>query len=508
MPQQFAEAGPDLARLGDIPLGLAVLDRDWRFTYLNPIAARFFEQLSGRTRDQLLGKSIWQECPEVADSTFAKEHQQATAEGRTFELEVFYPALGRWFLLLASPAEDARAIYFQDITARKSLERALHARLEEMAAADRGKDEFLVQLAHEVRNALAAIQNSAYLAASEGPAAAGRARAVTEREIQNLSGLMDGLLTVSQLALGRIHPNPAPVALAEVIARAAQAAMRSAAARGRSLTVSLPAEPLWVEADPGHLEQALAHLLDSASRFTHVGNQIWVSAEQQDDQAVVRVEDNGVGLAPEALPRIFDLFMQADAPVERTQVGLGLGLALVRRLIELQGGTVAAFSEGPGKGSAFVIRLPVASAALPQGPPQRQGGGRAPLRALVVDNNPEAADSVALVLATWGHEVRVAYDGPSALEAARAWAPEVVLLDIGMPGMDGYDVARRLRAGPGAAGLTLAAVTGYDTDEHREQSRAAGFDYHMVKPVPPEDLKELLDAAAAQRGRGGSRPCP
>jgi signal transduction histidine kinase/ActR/RegA family two-component response regulator len=501
MSQQATEAGPNLSALGDIPLGLAVLDRDWCFTYLNPIAERFFEQLSGRPREQLLGKNIWQECREVADSAFAKEYGQAAAEGRTFEMEAFYPALNRWFLLLATPSEDARHVYFQDITARKSLERTLYARLEEMAAADRGKDEFLVHLAHEVRNALATIQNSLYLA-GDGPTA-GRARAVGEREIRSLSGLMDSLLQVSQLALGRIRPNPAAVDLAEVIAQAAQEAMRSTAARGRSFTVNLPADPLWVEADPAHLEQALTHLLDSVTRFTQVGNQIWVSAERQGGEVVVRVEDNGVGLPAEALPRIFDLFMQADVPVDRTQAGLGLGLALVRRLIELQGGAVAAFSEGPGKGSVFTVRLLVPAVVPPQEPAEGPKEGRRPLRVLVVDNNPEAADSLALLLTTWGYEIRVTYDGPSALEAAREWDPQVVLLDIGMPGMDGYEVARRLRAGPGAEALTLIAVTGYNTDEHRERSRAAGFHYHMVKPVPPEDLKALLTTVEAQRPRQG-----
>jgi signal transduction histidine kinase len=492
VPQDLLTPGLSLSLLDDIPLGLVVLDREWCFLYLNPIAERFFEQLSGRTRAQLLGKSIWQECPEVADSTFAKEYRQAAAERRTFELEVYYPALARWFLLLAAPAENPRPIYLQDITARKALERSLHLRLEEMAAADRGKDEFLVHLAHEVRNALAVIQNSTYLAAREGPEAAGPARAASDREIRRLSGLMDNLLKISQLALGRIRPSPGPVDLTEALAQAVQAALGSPAGRGRSFTVNLPAEPLWVQADQGHLEEALTQLLNSTVHGTQVGCRILVEAAPQGGQAVVRVEDDGVGIPAEALPRIFDLFMDGDTALGRTQSGLGTELALVRRLVELQGGAVEAFSEGPGRGSAFTIRLPLAASGDSPGGEPREG--KAAARVLVVDNSPPAADSMAQLLNLWGYAARVAYDGPSALEAAEAWDPLVVLLDIGMPGMDGYEVARRLRARPALEGLTLIAVTGYDGEEPRRQSRDAGFDFHLVKPVPPEELKEILDA--------------
>jgi CheY-like chemotaxis protein/two-component sensor histidine kinase len=329
---------------------------------------------------------------------------------------------------------------------------------------------------------------------------------VSEREVRYLSGVMDNLLKISQLALGRIHPNLQQVDLTEVIARAAQRAITSSGGRGRSFTINLPADPLWAEADAGHVEEIISHLLDNAVRFTHVGNHVWVSAERQDGEVVVRVEDNGVGIPAETLPRIFDMFMQRDDSLERTQGGLGTGLTLVRRLAELQGGTIEAYSEGSGKGSIFTVHLPCAEAVAPRGAAAHAGG--LAQRILVVDNNAQAAESVALLLDAWGYASRVAYDGPSALEAAAEWRPQVVLLDIGMPGMDGYEVARHLRARPELEGLILIAVTGYGEEEDRRRSREVGFDFHMVKPVPPEDLKELLAATEARTDHEATRAQP
>jgi signal transduction histidine kinase/CheY-like chemotaxis protein len=495
MSQQRAEPR-DISLLDNLPLGLFVLDRDWRFTYLNPFAEHFFERVCGRARDQLLGKSFWDECAEVADSAFSKEYRQALDEQRTFELEVFYPALNRWFLFLASPSEECRSISLTDITSRVSLEKALHARVERLAAAERGKDEFLIHLAHEVRNALAAIHNSLYLLGEDRSELADRARGVCVREIEFLSGLMDQLRRVARLALGRVQPRSERFDTGRVVANAAQAAVASAEGRGRSFTVRLPPEPLFVQADPEHLQEALTHLLNNAAHFTPVGGQVWVAGERQADEIVLRVEDNGVGISPESLPHIFDFFMVSDRPVARTQGGLGTGLTLVRKLVELQGGTVVAHSDGPGQGSTFTIRLPAAA-------PQAAGPGEgsrppASLRILVVENDSQAAESLAMLLGTWGYEVRVAYDGPTALDVAADWRPHAVLLDIGMPGMDGYEVARHLREQEGMEEAIIIAVTGYGEEEDRQRAKEVGFDYHMVKPVPPQDLKELLALAEAR----------
>jgi CheY-like chemotaxis protein len=265
--------------------------------------------------------------------------------------------------------------------------------------------------------------------------------------------------------------------------------------------VRVPAAPLWVEADPAHLEQTLEHLLGNALKFTAPGGQIEVTAAPEDGEAVLRVRDDGAGMAAELLPHVFNLFMRADRALSRLGGGMGVGLTLVRRLAELNGGTVEAYSDGPGHGSEFVVRLP----ALPEGPaaapaaPEElpAGGGARRLDVLVVDDSLEAAQSLFLVLNRWGCRVRVAYDGPGALAEVRARRPDVVFLDIGMPGMDGYQVAQRLRAAEGGGEMLLVAVTGYGQDEDRENARAAGFDYHMTKPVDPEHLQALLQLASS-----------
>jgi two-component system CheB/CheR fusion protein len=318
---------------------------------------------------------------------------------------------------------------------------------------------------------------------------------VCAREIQFLSGLMDQLRRAAHLALGKVRPRSERFDAGRVVASAAQAALASAEGRGRSFTVRLPQEPLLVQADPEHLHEALTHLLNNAAHYTPVGGQVWVTGERQGDEIILRVEDNGVGMSPESLPHIFDFFMEGDRPVARTQGGLGTGLMLVRKLVELQGGSVEAHSDGPGQGSKFTIRLPAAA-------PRTAGPGEesppAARRVLVVENHSQAAESLALLLGRWGYEVRVAYDGPTALDLAADWRPHAVLLDIGMPGMDGYEVARHLRGQEGMEGAVIIAVTGYGEEEDRQRAKEAGFDYHMVKPVPPEDLKELLTLAEAR----------
>jgi PAS domain S-box-containing protein len=498
--EELPDRRQQAAILRSLPMGLYVLDREWRFVYLNPIAERFFERLSGRTRAQLLGKSIREECPEFADSTFSKEYGEALAEGRTFEMETYYPDLDRWFAVRAAPGEEFRCVYFQDVTERTRLERALRRRAEELSAADQGKDAFLASLAHEVRNALAPVRNALHLLAADesGRGRAEPTRAAAEKEVEHLSGLMDDLLKVARPAPEA--PRNERVEVAGLVARAVQAALVALEARGRNFTVSLPLEPLWLQADPDLLAQVLGHLLNNATRFTAPGGEIRVSAAREEGAVALRVRDNGVGIEPELLPHIFHLFMRPDRGLGRKGAGLGVGLTLARKLMELQGGSVEVHSDGPGRGSEFVLRLP----ALEEQPPAAAPGS--PLRVLVVDNSIEAAQSIAGLVAVWGYEVRVAYDGPTALTEASAWRPQAVLLDIGMPGMDGYEVARRLREQTDLKGLVLVAVTGYGQEEDRRHAQEAGFDFHMTKPAPPEDLRELLvelaESLAAQRQSG------
>jgi signal transduction histidine kinase/ActR/RegA family two-component response regulator len=502
--------------LKDLPHACFVLDLQWRFTYLNPRAERLLAQLTGRPAGGLLGQDVWKECPEVADSTFSRECQQALAEQRPLEAETFYPALHRWFAVRVAPAPDRLCVFLQDVTERTHLERALRQRVDELAAADRGKDEFLIALAHDVRNALVPIRNALHLlrgpAAPEGGATAApgpdaeQARALAEQEVQRLSRLLEDLLRVSEVGPGRGRLRKERVNLGDLVARCLAAQLPAVTAKGRRLSLHVPATPLWVEADPAHLEQVLQHLLANALKFTAPGGLIEVTAGREDETAVLRVRDDGAGMGPEVLPHVFDLFMRAERGLSRLGGGMGVGLTLVRRLVELNGGTAEAHSDGPGRGSLFTVRLPAladTSPVLPSAaaPPSEAGGPAARrLDVLVVDDSQEAAQSLFLVLNRWGCQVRVAYDGPGALLEARARRPDVVFLDIGMPGMDGYEAAQRLRALEGAERMLLVAVTGYGQDEDRQRAREAGFDYHMVKPVDPEHLQAVLELALSSGG--------
>jgi PAS domain S-box-containing protein len=486
----------ETAIVESIPLGLYVLDPDWRFLYLNAPAERFFEQLAGQSRDELLGKSIWETCPEVADSTFSKEYHQAVTEQRSFELETFYPQLKRWFAILAPYSPDIRCVYFRDVTARTRLERELRLRVEQLAESDRGKDQFLIHLAHEVRNALAPVRNALHLLGThvKNGLATTEALALADGKIQHLSHLMEDLLRVAQLSHAPRSSEKQRFDLAAVVGQALRDIIASAEGRGRRFNVSLPPEPLWLEGDPQDMEEVLGQLLGNAAQFTPPDGSIWLSAERDGGAVVLRVRDSGVGIAQELLPNVFNLFMRGERTFDRSQGGLGVGLTLVRKLVQRYGGTVKAQSEGPGRGSEFIVHLPApvpqeASAGGETG--AVDGADKKTLRVLVVDNSLDAVQSLSILLKDWGYKVREAYDGGSGLREAEKWQPNVAILDIGMPGMDGYEVAKRLRqANP--EGLVLVALTGFGEDEDRRRARDAGFDYHLLKPVSPEELHDLL----------------
>jgi PAS domain S-box-containing protein len=389
----------------------------------------------------------------------------------------------------------------RDISERLRLERELRQRMEQLAAADRRKDEFLAMLAHELRNPLAPIRNSLHIMKMQGATAdmVERARQMTERQVRLLVRLVDDLLDVSRIMRGRIELRHEPVELAEVLARAAETAHPTLDAQGQELLVSPPAEPLRVRADPARLAQVVGNLLGNAAKFSSRAGRVWLSVERQGEQAVLRVRDEGTGISADLLPHVFDLFVQADTTLERSRGGLGIGLTLVRRLVELHGGTVTAASEGPGKGSEFVVRLPLLP-SVPQ-PDQPSATGRPPpnaaRRVLVVDDNVDAAESTAALVRLWGHHVRVAHTGPEALRAAEEYQPEVVLLDIGLPGMSGYEVARRLREQPHFQKVVLAALTGYGQGEDCLRAKEARFDVRLTKPVDPDALRGLLDQATS-----------
>jgi CheY-like chemotaxis protein len=359
-----------------------------------------------------------------------------------------------------------------------------------------------------LRNPLAPIKNAARLLLLRGSAdgQAGWAGRVIERQADQMARLVDDLLDVSRISRGQITLRRRRVELAEVVGRAVEGSRPLIEARRHELVEALPPGPVWLEADPVRLAQVVGNLLNNAAKYTEDGGRITLSAVTEGGEAVLRVRDTGLGIAPEMLPRIFEMFTQADRSLERSQGGLGVGLTLVKRLVEMHGGSVEAESEGPGRGSEFVVRLPVI-VPPPVQLPQRSNGGEgaaaAGLRILVVDDNRDAAESLSLLLRTRGHDVRTAHDGVAGLEAAASFRPDVALLDIGMPRLSGYDLARRIRGQAWGQGMVLIALTGWGQEEDRRRSAQAGFDHHLVKPVDPDALQELF-ARPTLAGQGVS----
>jgi signal transduction histidine kinase len=370
---------------------------------------------------------------------------------------------------------------------------------EALREADRHKSEFLAVLAHELRNPLAPIRNGLELLrlGAGGAETVARVSGMMDRQLSHMTHLIDDLLDIARVSSGKIVLHRELSDLNRIVAAAVEASMPALQGAGHDLAVRLPDAPLPVEADPVRISQVIGNLLANAAKYTPRNGRIGVSAWVEDGAAVVAVADNGIGIPAESLEAVFDMFTQVARHMERSNGGLGIGLSLVRRLVALHGGTVTASSPGPGQGSTFTIRLPLA-AALPQpvgeSPPAAQAAGR-PLRILIADDNVDAARSLSELLALEGHDTRVAADGAEALELAAGFHPEAVFLDIGMPGMDGYETARRLRCVPGLDAVPLAALTGWGAAEDRARSRAAGFDYHLLKPAVPAEVRAVLAAA-------------
>jgi signal transduction histidine kinase/DNA-binding response OmpR family regulator len=381
----------------------------------------------------------------------------------------------------------------------------------EVQEADRRKNEFLSMLAHELRNPLAPIRNAnEVLRQTEpNPARIRWAEGVIDRQLTHLVRLVDDLLDVSRLTQGKIRLAVEPVALEVVVAHAIEASRPLIDQFRHTLEVNLPPRPVRMHGDPARLTQVVTNLLNNATKYTERGGRITLSLECRDSTAVVRVRDTGVGMSADLLPRVFDPFTQASRSLDRSQGGLGIGLTLVRRLVEMHGGSVEAHSDGPGKGSEFVVRLPILPEPAPapaEGTPgaaeARAGNGS--LRVVVVDDNVDGAESLVELLVLLGHEVRVAHDGPGGIEAVLAFRPDLVLLDIGLPVMDGFEVARRLRANP-EVDAVLVAVSGYGREEDRRLSRELGFAHHFVKPIQFDALRDLL-ATIRPRAAGNPRP--
>ncbi len=411
---------------------------------------------------------------------------------RTIRVEL--AAGPRYFDLIIEPRRDGSGRLIGvggaalDVTAQKQVEEALKE-------SDRRKDEFLAMLAHELRNPLSAISNAVELTGKAGWES--WTQLVMERQVRHLARMIDDLLDVARISRGKIQLRRERVDLVPVLEAAVATVRPLVEKRKHRLEVAIAPTALWVEGDPTRLEQVVVNLLINAAKYTESGGRLGLVAERSGDEVVVRVRDNGVGIPPESLGVMFEPFAQGDRSLARSEGGLGIGLTLVKGLVQLHGGGVEAASEGPGRGSEFTVWLPaVASAEKPAVgviAPRSVRPARGPSRRiLVVDDNADSARGLARLLKLLGHDVRTAHDGPEALEAAESQHPEYVLLDIGLPGMDGYELARRLREGRLGAVATLIAVSGYGQEEDRRRSRAAGIDHHLVKPVDHKELLSLL----------------
>lgn len=375
-----------------------------------------------------------------------------------------------------------------DVTARKAMEDAL-------IQADRRKDEFLAMLAHELRNPLAPIRNAAQVLEhiSIQNESAKPMLAVIHRQVNHMTRLVDDLLDVSRITRGKVELKLERVLLSNIIDYAVETTRPLIDARDHELLLDITEQPLWVNGDFARLGQAIANILSNAAKYTEPRGRIELTVRVEDGEIVISIKDNGIGIPASLLPNVFDLFMQGDRTLDRSQGGLGIGLALVRSLISFHQGSVSAYSEGVGRGSEFIVRLPLASAAANDNTENVTAANHAvPRRVLIVDDNRDSAESMAALLRIAEHQVHIAHTGYAAMELAALHSPEFVLLDIGLPGMNGLEVARRLRELPTTAHATIIATTGYGQEDDRRRSLAAGFDHHWVKPLDPSLLERIL----------------
>ena len=494
------------ALFANAAVGIAELSPDGRFALVNDALCRIL----GEPRERLLSAPMQdvthaEDRDDVEDllrrlmkgelETFAGERRFLRRDGGTI-----------WVKLSITVARDESRLprgvaVIEDVTERKHAE-------EDLREADRRKDEFLATLAHELRNPLAPIRNSLHIFRMVGikDPAVERVAGMMERQVEHMVRMVDDLLEVSRISRGKIELRKERVELAGVLRNAVDASLPLMEAAKHKFSVDLPEQSLPLEADPVRLAQVFANLLNNAAKYTPAGGEIALSVGAENGMAVIGVRDNGEGIPPGMLNRVFNMFTQVNTGV-RAQGGLGIGLTLARTLVHLHGGTIEAYSEGHGKGCQFTVRLPLA--APERVAPARSAPAASPQplqlkRVLVVDDNRDAADSLGMLLQFLGAEVMVVHDGRSALEALKTFKAGVILLDIGMPGMNGLEVARRVREDPGHGAVTLVALTGWGQREDRRRTHEAGFDYHLVKPADVGTLQNILavreiDPASAVR---------
>jgi PAS domain S-box-containing protein len=498
----------------DMKEGAAALDASGLILYCNSC----FAEVVKDDRSNVLGASIFKFVPEESQSFFRAVHHDGATE--TIRQELALRAVDGSLMPVSATMNritidgaDVFCLIVTDLQERK--------RGEELVAESRRKDQFLAMLAHELRNPIAPIRQAAEILrlTCSGEPEVQRARDVIDRQVTQLARLVDDLLDVSRITRGQIRVELEPADLISVIARGLETAAPLIEVRRHELITEFPREPLTVRADAARFSQVISNLLNNAAKFTPQGGRIWLTAQRQDGQARVVVRDTGIGIASEMVPRIFDLFAQADSTLGRSQGGLGIGLTLVRHLVEMHGGTVQVHSEGLGRGCEVTVSLPLLPSdalhppsphpASPHPVAESSGtalpvAGQAPSsqRVLVVDDNVDAADSLSALIQCWGHDARMVTDGEAALAQARTFHPRLMLIDIGLPGIDGYQLARELRRMPELKGVVLIAVTGYGRQEDVRRSLEAGFDQHWIKPFDTEALEALLRALATSQRAG------
>jgi two-component system CheB/CheR fusion protein len=420
------------------------------------------------------------------------------------DARLWHAASGTWRHIVTKAVSlyDADGSHRESVGSCTDVEDQTRAQAD-LQAADRRKDEFLATLAHELRNPLTPIRNAIELLRADptGSTAQARAREMIDRQSKQMMRLIDDLMEVSRITTGRLRLKRERVDLASVIQTAIETSAPLFEQRQHALTTHMPQQAVPLYADPTRLAQVFSNLLNNAARYTDPGGQITLRAEVRRGQAVATVVDDGIGIAPQMLTAIFDLFVQADRSLERSQAGLGIGLTLAKRLVEMHGGRVEAHSEGLGTGASFRVVLPIETRGhtRPRETKRRPSAPTVRLRILVADDNIDAAESLAMLLRMHGHAVAVVHDGLGAVRHAAQWRPDVVLLDIAMPGLNGYEAARRIRAAAGREMPTVIALTGWGQDEDRKRSAEAGFDHHLVKPVDPGALAAILSSAAERR---------
>jgi PAS domain S-box-containing protein len=480
-----------------------IKDQAGRYIFINDALARLAE----KRMDEILGKTDVELFGAEAAALYTKNDRLALEDAAgltTREYFVDRSATRRHFLVSKFPINTDEKTYVGGIaiddTQRTQAEERLQEATERLKEADRRKDEFLAMLAHELRNPLAPLRAGLDVlrrTGRQGPAVE-KIQGIMERQVEHLVRLVDDLLEVSRINRGVIELKKEWVDLTSVVSNAAEACRQLIEARKLEFRLALPGEPLWIEADPVRIAQVVSNLLNNAAKYTDPGGRIELQVKLQGDEAIMTVADTGIGIPADMLTHVFDLFAQVDRTVRRAQGGLGIGLALVRDLVRLHGGDVTAESQGEGLGSRFLVRLPLAAAGAEPEATTHEAAIRADAprrRALIVDDMPDVADSLALQLESLNAEVRVAYDGLEGLKLLAEFRPEVVFLDIGMPGMDGFETARRMRQHPQGRDIVLVALTGWGENETRKSVEAAGFDRHLIKPAETDDLRRALELA-------------